>query len=484
MGIVLNQTFKNTITTYLGFGIGAINILFLFTNFLTDEYHGLVAFILSSANIMMPLFALGSNNTLIKFYTRFNTENDINSFLTFMLFVPLIFIIPIGFIGWLSYDWISELLSHKNPIIHNYVWLIYIAAICFAYFEIFYAWTKVQMQSVFGNIMKELFHRIAILVLFLLIYFNLFSVDYFIYAVVAIYLCRTLIMMLYAFYLRRPKISFDVIPQFPSIIKYALLIVLAGSIGGVILEIDKFMIGEINAIENVAYYGVAIYMASVISVPVRSMHQITNPITAKLLNDKDTTGLRDLYQKSSLNLFIVSGLIFVLIVLNLNQLYDMIPSEFRNGFFVVFIVGIAKLTDNVSGTNNAILFNSEHYGHALILGIITAIMVVVLNLILIPSYGIDGAAVASFIAIIIYNISKLTLVFVKFKILPFTYNSLKTLGLIVVIILLFYFWDFTLNPIINIVLKSSLIICSYLYTVYKLKLSLDISHIFDKLLRF
>ena len=151
----------------------------------------------------------------------------------------------------------------------------------------------------------------------------------------------------------------------------------------VILEIDKFMIGEINAIENVAYYGVAIYMASVISVPVRSMHQITNPITAKLLNDKDTTGLRDLYQKSSLNLFIVSGLIFVLIVLNLNQLYDMIPSEFRNGFFVVFIVGIAKLTDNVSGTNNAILFNSEHYGHALILGIITAIMVVVLNLILI-----------------------------------------------------------------------------------------------------
>ena len=63
-------------------------------------------------------------------------------------------------------------------------------------------------------------------------------------------------------------------------------------------------------------------------------------------------------------------------------------------------------------------------------------------------------------------------------------NSLKTLGLIVVIILLFYFWDFTLNPIINIVLKSSLIICSYLYTVYKLKLSLDISHIFDKLLRF
>ena len=54
MGIVLTQSFKNTISTYLGFGLGAINTLFLYTNFLTDEYYGLVAFLLSAANIMMP----------------------------------------------------------------------------------------------------------------------------------------------------------------------------------------------------------------------------------------------------------------------------------------------------------------------------------------------------------------------------------------------------------------------------------------------
>ena len=42
MGIVQNQSFKNTIITYLGFGIGAINILFLYTKFLPDDYHGLL----------------------------------------------------------------------------------------------------------------------------------------------------------------------------------------------------------------------------------------------------------------------------------------------------------------------------------------------------------------------------------------------------------------------------------------------------------
>ena len=69
MGIVQNQTFKNTIITYFGFGIGAINVLFLFTHFLEDDYHGLVAFVLSTSIIMMPLFALGVHNSIIKFYS-------------------------------------------------------------------------------------------------------------------------------------------------------------------------------------------------------------------------------------------------------------------------------------------------------------------------------------------------------------------------------------------------------------------------------
>ncbi|NNK87789.1 MAG: lipopolysaccharide biosynthesis protein, partial [Flavobacteriaceae bacterium] len=59
MGVIRNQSFYNTIVTYVGFAIGAFNVLILFTHFLDDEYHGLVAFVLSTANIMMPLFALG-----------------------------------------------------------------------------------------------------------------------------------------------------------------------------------------------------------------------------------------------------------------------------------------------------------------------------------------------------------------------------------------------------------------------------------------
>ncbi len=480
MGIVQNQTFKNTIITYFGFGIGAINVLFLFTHFLEDDYHGLVAFVLSTSIIMMPLFALGVHNSIIKFYSSFKTPNTVNSFLTLMLFLPLLIIVPVGLIGYFSFDFISGLLSEKNEIIKDYVWLIFIAAICFSYFEIFYAWAKVQMQSVFGNFMKEVFHRIGVMLLFLGIYMDWLNVEQFIYSVIIIYIIRTVIMMLYAFSVKRPVLKLYKIPNLSSIIKYTLLIIIAGSVANVILEIDKFMIGQYIEIEQVAYYGVAIYIATVIGVPARSMHQITNPITAVFLNNNDKPALRSLYKKSSINLFVISGLIYLCIVLNINELYKIIPDEFSVALLVVFLVSLAKLFDNLLGNNNAILFNSDYYRVVLVLGVVLAILTVVLNILLIPDYGINGAALATFISIFIYNSAKLIFVYYKFKMLPFTTNTLKTFILIVISIAVFYFWEFPFHPIINIILKSVLIGLSYVFVVYRFNLSEDISAILKK----
>ena len=139
MGIVINQSIKNTFSTYLGFAIGAINTLFLYTNFISDTYYGLVAFILSTANIMMPLMAFGVHNTLIKFYSTFKTKNSLNSFLTIMLFLPLVIVIPLGLMGVSCNNFIGDLLSKENTIVKDYIGYIFIAAISMAYFEVFFA---------------------------------------------------------------------------------------------------------------------------------------------------------------------------------------------------------------------------------------------------------------------------------------------------------------------------------------------------------
>src|SRR5690606_19368346 len=170
MGVVVSQTFKNTIYTYIGFAIGAVNTLFLYTNFLTDEYYGLVGYLLSTANIMMPLLTFGVQNSLVKFYSSYmNNQTQEKRFTTFMLLLPLFVIVPVGVIGFLGYKGITQLLSGQNEIVEQYVWVIFLLAVFMAYFEVFFAWTKVHMKSVSGNFLKETFNRLVTIVLLFLV---------------------------------------------------------------------------------------------------------------------------------------------------------------------------------------------------------------------------------------------------------------------------------------------------------------------------
>ena len=483
MGIVIKQSFKNTITTYLGFGIGAINTLFLYTNFISDTYYGLVAFILSTANIMTPLMAFGVHNTIIKFYSTFKTKHSLNSFLTVMLFLPLLIVIPLGLLGITSYNFIGDLLSQENPIVKSYVWYIFIAAVSMAYFEVFFAWSKTQMQTVFGNFMKEVFHRLAIMSLLFAVFFELITVDEFILNVIIVYVLRTVIMMFYAFSIRLPVFTLKRIDNLGSILKYSSLIIIAGSIATVILDIDKFMLGQYIAIEKVAYYSVAIFIATVIAVPQRAMHQIMLPITAKYLNDNNKSALKDIYKRSSLNLYVVTGFIYLLIVLNVNELYMIIPEDFRDGLLVVLFISTAKLSDTVLGNNNAILFNSDYYRMVLFFGVILTVMIVFLNMVFIPIYGINGSAFATFIAVLIYNIIKLMFIKKKLNMLPFTESTFKLSVLLLICILGFYFWDFTFHPIINMTLKSILIGIIYTIAIYRMNISEEVTGIIKRYLK-
>lgn len=289
-------------------------------------------------------------------------------------------------------------------------------------------------------------------------------------------------MGLYAFNLRQPIIKFAKFHGIKDVLKYTSLIIIAGSVASIILEIDKFMLGFYVSIEEVAYYGVAIYIASVIGVPARAMQQITSPVTAELLNEKNTAELDKLYKRSSLTLFIIGGFIFLLIVLNINELYMLIPEKYETGLFIVILIGISELINNLLGNNNAILFNSNYYRMVLLLGVLLVIMTAVLNMVFIPIYGGNGAALATFIAVFVYNLSKILFVQYAFKMTPFTSDTLKTLLLIICCVAVFYFWDFPFHSLINIALKSVMLVIFYGYIIYRYRFSEDIASMIDVVL--
>ncbi|TDD98761.1 oligosaccharide flippase family protein [Flavobacterium cellulosilyticum] len=483
MGIVLNQSLKNTIITYIGFAIGGINTIYLYPVFLGATYYALSNYIVSSANVIMPLFAIGMQNTLVKFYSQYQTDEERSRFLSFTVLFPLLLIIPFILIGLFYYDEILFFVSKKNPVVKTFIWLIPIIGVCMAYFEIFYAWLRVHMHSVFGNFIKEVGLRSASLILCIGVYYNWISVEGFIYATAVVYLIALLITMFYAFSIKKPVFQFTIPENAKGILEYTFYIILSGSVANLLLDGDKMILNQYMDIKNIAYYSVATYIALVISVPSRAMHQIVYPITAKLMHENKHDEMDALYKKTSINLQVVGGFVMLGIFVNINQLYEMVPPEYAGGIIVVFIIGLSKYFDLILGNNNAIIFNTKYYKTVLILGVLLVILTIGLNMIFIPIYGIIGSAFATLLSITLYSLAKLLFVVKKLELYPFTKQTGHSIVLTLFLFLVFYFWEFPFHPIISIILKSGLMTIAYVYLNYRFVISTEINQVIDTLLK-
>ena len=483
MGIVIKQSIKNVVITYIGFGIGAANALFMYPHFLGEKFYGLTGYILSSANVIYPLMAFGVHNTLIKFFSEYKTDKEKNQFLSFVLLLPFLVIIPIFIIGTFGYNPIATFLAQKNAIVYDYVWQIPIIGLSMGYFEIFYAWVKVHLQSVIGNFIKEIGLRVLISIFLFAVYFKLLTVEQFITATMYVYLISTLTMLFYANRVQKIVFDFKLPKNFKPILIYSSFIILSGSVANMLLDLDKTMLNQYVKIENIAYYSVAIFIATVIAVPSRAMHQITYPITAKLMTEGKHDELNDLYKKTSITLQIVGGLVFLGILVNINQMYLLLQENYRGGVLVVFIIGLSKYFDLILGNNNAIIFNSKYYRAVLFLGLILAFFAITLNMLFIPKYGINGAAIATLSSITLYSIAKLLFVVLRMKLFPFTSKTLVSFAVLIILFLMFYFWDFGFHPILNIALKSTLVTLIYVFVNYRLKISNEFNEVVDVILK-
>ena len=289
--------------------------------------------------------------------------------------------------------------------------------------------------------------------------------------------------MSYAFYIKKPVFQFGIPHNVRNLMEYTFYIILSGSVANLLLDGDKMILNQYMKIENIAYYSVATYIALVISVPSRAMHQIVYPITAKLMQENKHDELNSLYKKTSINLQIVGGFVMLCIFVNINQLYEIMPKDYAGGVLVVFLIGLSKYFDLILGNNNAIIFNTKYYRAVLFLGVFLVVVTVALNVIFIPIYGIMGSAFATLLSITLYSLAKLLFVVKRLHLYPFTNQTLYSMVLTFVLFLAFYFWQFPFNPLVSIGLKSILVTISYVYLNYKFVISIEINRVIDNALR-
>ena len=485
MGIIAKQSFYNSVSIGLAFLIGAVNTVYLYPTHMGSALQGLVVALLALSNLVQPFISFGVQFAVIKFYSSSETKEEKDKLLSFSLYLPLLVFTLLLTIGFFFQDQIIDFIASENDGLGKYAYMILAVAFSTAMFEVFFNWLRIQLHSVFGNFLKEFYPRALIFILLLAYAYEAVDLDGFILALIIGYYIRLLVVVSYSLIIYTPKFHFSLPLQFKSILRYSLLIFMSGTAASLILDIDKSMISNILTVENVAYYSVAIFIAAVIEFPGRAMFQIISPIVAQAINDDNASLLNDLLKKSANNLLLLSGLLFLLINLNLNDFYTLVNlGDYIVALEVVLIVSLGKLFTMSMGCLNNIITNSKYYGYVFWFSTASAVLAVVLNLFLIQWYGIIGAAYATLMVIALINFLKIVLVQLKYKINPYGRKTLLTLGIIFLLYLMVPQIKFDFDPLFALVLRSMLIGVIFILLAYFLKLTEDLQQFMGRVFPF
>ena len=481
MGIIAKQSIYNTLSILFAFFLGGINTLFLYPSFLSQTLYGLVAALLAFSNILQPILSFGVQHTLIKFYSSCKNNNEKNSLLIFSIFLPILIIIPVSIVFIINYESISNFLSSENPLMYDYVFIILLVSIATSYFEIFYSWLKINKKTIVGNFLKEVYPRVLIFLLLISLFFDVLNFNDFVLSIIIGYYFRLIIIIILALKEYNYKSSFYFKDFSKEWIKYSLFIFLSAFAASIIIDIDKSMISNLLALENVAYYAVGVFIAAIIDTPSRAMFQIVNPLVSEAISNNDNNRLEELLKKSSISLFMISGLIFLLINTNIENIYAIVESinkieGYSIAIPVVLIISISKLFTATIGCVNNIISNSEFYEYILFFSIFSALSLFILNIYFIKNIGLIGAAYSTLIIIVAFNMLKIFLVIVKMKIQPYSINSIKLFFIILIIYLVFSNIEFEfLSVISSLIIKSLIISIFYISICYYLNLSKEIN---------
>jgi len=481
MGIVVRQSFLNLISIGIAFLIGAVNTLYLYPTFLGSKLQGLIIALLAISNLLQPFISFGTQHAVIRYYSKYTKKTDKDGLLTLSIIIPLVIVILFAPIFYAYYDEIRQFLFQNDQSLSQYAYVILFVAVSTSFFEVFYSWLRVKLKSVFGNFLKELYPRLLISFLLISYSYGVLDFENFVLFLIYGYYLRLLIIIIYSFYINKPRISLSFKSDFKEVFKYCLLIFLSGAASSIILDIDKSMLSSILTVENVAYYSVAVFIAAVIEIPGRAMFQILSPVVADAINKKHFKKLEGLLKKSSTNLVLVASLFFLLINLNLDDFYEMLNQDgYSIGIPIVIIVSFGKLYSMSIGCINNIISNSKYYYYTFWFSLFSSVLAVVLNIYLITDYGLVGAAYATLIVIIIMNSLKLYLIKVKFNIQPYSKDTVKIIVLSIIGFVIFSNLKLDFQPVLNIIIKSSLILILYTLSAYIFRLSDDVNIFIDK----
>src|SRR5690606_14146068 len=122
-------------------------------------------------------------------------------------------------------------------------------------------------------------------------------------------------------------------------------------------NIDQVMVGAMlqDGLSYVAYYAVAIFMATVIMVPARALLQPVIPLMAEAWKKHDRETVQMLYQRTASILLVTSAYILLALWINADALFSFLVPAYAVGIPVMLIIGISYVVHLSTGLSAGVI---------------------------------------------------------------------------------------------------------------------------------
>jgi O-antigen/teichoic acid export membrane protein len=136
--------------------------------------------------------------------------------------------------------------------------------------------------------------------------------------------------------------------------------------------------------------------------------------------------VEEAYKEMSLYQFSIGFLLFIIIVGNLEDIFSFIPNSgvyLEEGRWVAFFIACSRLSTMIFSISSDVIVMSSRFRYNFFMVIMLIVLSVLGNYVLIPYFGVNGAAFATLLSLFVYDVVNYLLVLSKFRIQFFSYRT-------------------------------------------------------------
>jgi len=457
VSVVRRQGIKNTVYTYLGIILGILSTLYVQPFFLSKEQIGITRLVISVGTILASVSCLGITSVIIKFFPLFHDkEKKHNNFFTVALTFPLIgFILCFSLVSIFGKS-ILAFYGDNASVLSDYFWPIMLTALFNCLVFAFSAYCNSINKSSLPTFINEVINRAGFITCILLFSYGITTQNVYIYSLSLIYFIQLILLFLIINHSGHPSLSlsfFSNNSNLKKIIGFGLVSAFIQITGISIKFIDVVFVGKYETLGQVGVYSIAAFIGLVLETPLSALERIAGPKIARLFATGNHLEIEKIYKLSSKYLMVFCGFFGCVLVVCIQPLLALLPGDYSSGALVTIIICIGAFFNSATGVNYSIITYSNFFKLGAMFYFLLLVLTIVLNIVLIPRYGITGAAVATAIVSVIHNVLRFIFIKVKLNMQPFSIESLKLILIIAVSVLSAY-WLQTENKYLLVLLRG------------------------------